>query len=184
MLRNKLMVGTGILTLALMGLVIYILLFLTTSCVSPGAAKLEARVGVVEDNFNQLESVVDNNIEEVGTLKNQLVEVSNTVNNSGVIKYSGAGWVVVGTGLMAIIFLLAIGIFLKYYLKAKNSTNMLGLVTSAVKNIDPTSQRRIKDAIESQTSNGGPFTEKHKDLLAKFTKANGTFVEKVIKSIV
>jgi len=184
MLRNKLMVGTGILTLALMGLVIYILLFLTTSCVSPGAAKLEARVGVVEDNFNQLESVVDNNIETVDTLKQQLFEVSNTVNNSGVIKYSGAGWVVVGTGLMAIIFLLAIGIFLKYYLKAKNSTNMLGLVTSAVKNINPTSQRRVKDAIESQTSNGGPFTEKHKNMLKKFTRANGTFVEKIMKSVV
>lgn len=183
MLRNKLIVGTGILAFLLLSSIMFILLFLT-SCVSPGAAKLETRVGVVEDNFNNLEKVVDNNIENVDTLKEQLIEISSTVNNSGVIKYSGAGYVVLGTSLMAIIFLTAIGLTIKYYLKASTNNNLLKLVATAVKNADPETQRRIKNAIEYQTSNGGPFTEKHKKLLAKFTKANGTFVEKVIKSVV
>jgi len=178
MLKNKLAVGTGLLTL--------LLAVVITSCAAPGAAKLEARVGVVEDNFNKLETVVDNKVdaETIEELRQQLLEVSNTVNNSGVIKYSGAGWVAVGSGLMAIIFLVFIGLFVKYYLKANTNTSLLELVTTALKNADPETQRRVKGQIESQTSNGGFFTEKHKDMLAKFTKTNGTFIEKVIKSIV
>lgn len=164
--------GVGALALLLTGVILFILIFCTTSCVSPGAAKLEARVGVVEDNFNQLESVVDNNIENVDTLKEQLIEVSNTVNNSGIIKYSGAGWVVVGTGLMAIIFLLAIGIFLKYYFKAKNSTNMLKLVTTAVKNVSPEIGDMVKAQITKETSNGGKFNVQHKNQLSEFVKNN------------
>jgi len=182
------MFGSGMLAILLAGIIAGIILFFTTSCVSPGAVKTEAmaKIASVENNLNKLEKIVDNKVdaETIEELKQQLFEVSKTVNNSGIIKYSGALAVIVGTSLMAIIFLLAIGIFLKYYLKAKNSTNMLNLVTKAVKNVDPETQRRVKGAIESQTSNGGPLTEKHKNLLAKFTKANGTFVEKVIKSIV
>jgi len=188
MLRNKIMFGAGILAMLLMATIAGVILFFTTSCVSPGAVKTEAmaKIASVENNLNKLEKIVDNkaDADTIEELRQQLFEVSNTVNNSGVIKYSGAGYVVLGTSLMAIIFLLAIGIFLKYYFKARNSTNMLGLVTTAVKNIDPESQRRVKGAIESQSSNGGPFTDKHKEMLAKFTKANGTFVEKVIKSVV
>jgi hypothetical protein len=184
MLRNKLIVATGALALLLTGLILIILLFFTAACVSPGAAKLENRMGIVEDNFSQLESVVDNNIETVEKLEQKVIEVSKTINNSGIIKYSGAGWVVVGMGLIVVLFLTAIGLIIKFYLKASANNSLLGLVTTAIKNADPETQRRVKGSIECQTSNGGPFTEKHKEMLAKFTKANGTFVAKITKSIV
>lgn len=174
MLKNKKIIIIDCLWI----LLILMYCFSTISCVSPGAAKLEARVGVVEDNFNQLESVVDNNIEKVDTLKQQLFEVSKTVNNSGIIKYSGAGYVVLGTSVMAIIFLLAIFLFVKYFLKSNRHDSMLNLITKVISNLDPETQTKVKNAIETETSNGGIFTLKHKIMLADFTKANNTFIKK------
>ncbi len=147
-----------------------ILCGLLSSCNIPKGV-VDAKIAAIENNLNQLEKLVDNKVEAetIETLKQQLLEISNTINNSGVIKYSGAGWVLIGMALMSIIFLSAIGIAIKFYLKAKINNNLLILTTKSISNTDPSTQRIIKNQIESETSNGGSFTAEHKKLLLDFT---------------
>lgn len=169
----------------------------TTSCVSPNAIKTDLQVMPeavkteiqgIKNDMGQLKAIVDNKVDAkvmadtIDDFKQefnqQLLDINKTINNSGTIKYGGAGWVVVGSSLMAIIFLSAIGLTIKYYLKAGKNDSMLQLITKIVKNLDPETQTKVKDAIESETSNGGMFTVKHKEMLADFTKKNNTFIGK------
>lgn len=173
MLRNKIIAGTGGLAILLAGIVAFILPFLTTSCVSPGAATVDARLGVVEDNFSQLKSAVDNNIESVDTLKQQLLEVNKTINNSGVIKNYGGSWaVIVGMSTVIIIFLLSIFWSIKYYIKSGKVTNMLSLVVSAIKNLEPEISDVVKAQITKDTSGDGEFNTQDKKQLSEFVKNN------------
>ena len=147
-----------------------------SSCNIPKGV-VDAKIAAVENNLNKLEKLVDNKVDAdtIETLKQQLLEISNTINNSGVIKYSGAGWVLAGMALMSIIFLGAIGLTVKFYLKSKTNNGLLTLVTKAVSNTDSSTQKIVKDQIESETSNGGPFTIEHKKMLSDFAMKNNTF---------
>lgn len=163
----------------------------TTFCVSPNAIKTDLQVMPeavkteiqgIKNDMGQLKAIVDNKVDAkvmADTIDNfkqefnqQLLDINKTINNSGTIKYGGAGWVVVGSSLMAIIFLSAIGLIIKYYLKASKTTNMLGLVTTAVKNSSPEISDGIKAQIKKETSNGGPYNEKHQQQLSEFVKNN------------
>lgn len=160
------------------------------SCVSPGAVKTEAmaKIASVENNLNKLEKIVDTKVdakviaETIDNFKQefnqQLFKYQQTIDNKGIIKYGGAGWVIISSSSMVIIFLLAIFLSIKYFLKSGKNDSMLQLVTKVIKNLDPETQTKVKAAIETETSNGGIFTVKHKILLANFTKANNTFIEK------
>lgn len=155
-----------------------ILFGLLSSCNIPKGV-IEAKIGAIEDNLNKLEKIIDNKVdaETIETLKQQLFEINKTVNapNFGIIKYGGAWAVIVGTSVMAIIFLSAIGLAIKYYLKFRTNNGLLTLVTKAVRGTDPSTQRMVKDQINSETNNGGPFTPEHKKLLSDFTIKNNTF---------
>lgn len=151
------MVCAGVSAILLTTIIICVMLLSTASCMSPGAIKANAQIALAQTNA-----------ETIKDLRQQLFEIK----NSGIIKYSGAGYVVLGTVLMAIIFLLAIGIFLKYYFKAKNATNMLGLVTTAIKDSSPEISNGIKAQIRKETSNDGKFNEQHRLQLKAFVENN------------
>jgi cytochrome c-type biogenesis protein CcmH/NrfG len=152
----------------------------TFRCVAPGAAKADIKLGTVETRLDKLEKLadqkVDNSVsaEEIENMKQdfrqQLAELkfNMTTNNSGTIKYSGGGWIVLGSCLMAVIFL-GTGYFI---LRLYKNQALLKLVTTAISKSDETSQRAVKDQIEHETSNGGPFGAKHKEALANFVKKN------------
>jgi len=165
-----------------------ILVTLPTGCVAKDALKAEARIANFENNLNSLEELVENKVdakvvaETIDNFKQEInqsvLELRNTVNNSGVIKYSGAGWVVLGMGIITLIFLVIIAGLIKYFLKSRSSNNLLTLVTKAVSMADSDTQRKIKDLIEHETGNGGPFNVKHKQLLSDFVKKIGLFADK------
>lgn len=163
----------------------------TIFCVSPNAIKTDLQVMPeavkteiqgIKNDMGQLKAIVDNKVdakvmaETIDNFKQefneQLLDINKTINNSGTIKYGGAGWVVVGSSLMAIIFLSAIGLTIKYYLKSNKTSNMLGLVTTAVKNINPEIGDMVKAQITKEASNGGKFNIEHKNQLAEFVKNN------------
>jgi hypothetical protein len=150
-------------------------------CVAKDGIRAEAKIASVEDNLNSLEKLLENKVdaETIEDFKQEInqsvLELRNTVNNSGVIKYGGAGWVVLGMGVITLIFLIVITGLIKYFLKSRSSNNLLSLVTKAVSKADPDTQRKIKDLIEYETGNGGPFNVKHKQLLSDFVSKNGTF---------
>jgi hypothetical protein len=148
-------------------------------CVGKDAVKAEARIATVEGNLNSLEKIVDAkvDIQQLDKIEQNLLKLDKTVNNSGVIKYSGAGWVVIGMSVMALMFMIVITGLIKFYLKSRDRTNLLSLVTKAISKVDSNTQTKIKEMIEHETSNGGPFDVKHKKMLSDFTHRNGTFIK-------
>jgi len=149
-------------------------------CVGKEAVKAEAKIAAVENNLNRLEKVLDAKVDiaQLDRVEQNILKLDKTINNSGVIKYGGAGWVVIGMSIMALIFVIVIAGLIKFYLKSRDRTNLLSLVTKAISKVDPNTQTKIKEMIEYETLYGGPFGVKHKKMLSDFTRQNGTFVNK------
>jgi hypothetical protein len=157
---------------------IFLLLF--SGCISPNA--IQSKIATFENRMDKLEKIIDNKIdssvvaENIDTLKQEfhqeLISIKETTTNFGTIKYGGSWAVIIGMSVVIIIFLSVIGLTIKYYLKANKTTNMLGLVTTAVKNSSPEISDGIKAQIKKETSNGGPYNEKHQQQLSEFVKNN------------
>jgi len=151
-------------------------------CVGKDAVKAEAKIASVENNLNRLEKLVEQKADMrvvAENIDNFKQEVNNSIlENRGTIKFGGAGWVVIGMGVITLIFLIVIAGLIKYFFKSRSSNNLLTLVTKAVSMADPDTQRKIKDLIEYETSNGGPFNVRHKYLLSDFVKKIGLFADK------
>lgn len=164
---------------------IFILLFCTsllgfsiTSCSLKDAVKIQADASLLEAQAEKIDQSIVRLENVADRVEQSVLKVEISKSQEGDNFYYGAGWVVIGTSVMAIIFIGAIGLTIKYYLKAKSDAEILGLVTVAIKNVKPEISRKIKEQIEHEVSNGGPYKEIHKKQLAKFVKNNGTFVEK------
>ena len=98
---------------------------------------------------------------------------------AGVIKYGGAGWVVAGSAFIVLLFLgIGLAAFYLVFQRISRWKNLLALVTGAVQNSPVHAQEAVKAQIEHATGNGGPFGQKHKDMLAQFAKQAGTFATK------
>lgn len=156
---------------------------LLTSCVSPGAFK--ADVATVRDNLNKLEKLVDNKAdtsimtEKIDSFRQEinqsLLHMNKTINNSGTI-HGGAGWVVLGLILMTVVFLSAIGIFIKWlFTKMCKYKGMLRLVTTAVHKSPPDVKRAIKQQVRKQASNGNKEFAIHKHNLSQECRKDGVF---------
>lgn len=168
--------------------VLALLFCVMPGCVSPEAVKLDIQgvrneMGVLEsivdqkaDNTVVSEHVerIDNRIEQTAQIAEELSLWRQSV-QADVINYSGAGWVVVGTSLMAIIFLGAGFLLMRAFMKRGN---LLKLLTGAVQKAgekQPEAVRAIKKQLKIETSNGGPFTKQHRKELGHFAKRVGTF---------
>lgn len=145
-----------------------LIVLMCTSCIKD-ITGMRNDLGEMKDLIDHSMQVVT---EEVGTLNNNLATLSKTVNNSGVIKYSGGGWIAIVVGL----FLLSGVLMFKIVVNNKNGW-LLKLLTSAIQKSDKDTVAAVKQQlkIESQTS---PFTEKDRHSLGEFAKKVGTFAEK------
>lgn len=130
-------------------------------CVSPGA--LKADIQGIRADMNSLEKVAD----ELSLWK------SNT--EAETINYSGAGWVVVGTGVIALIFVGPGFLLVRAFVKRGS---LLTLLTSTIREVgkySPTSVANIKTQLKREVQDG-QFKEKDRQDLGKFAKRRGTYV--------
>jgi len=162
-----------------------LILFFLSGCISPGAvdgkfSALEARVDQKADASIVAQKIqeVNNKIEQTTQIAEQLSiwrknVTADTINN----KFGGAGWVVMGTSLIVIIFVGAAFLLIRIIIKRGT---LLKLLTQTVYNSDMSIQTAIKKGIKYEVSNGGEFRPEHKEELRKFTKKIGTFIENKI----
>lgn len=128
-------------------------------CVSPNAVKME--VQGIRNDMNKLEKVA----EELSVWKKSV--------QAEVINYNGAGWVVVGTGIMALIFMGSGLLLVRAFMKRGN---MLTMLTRAVKKSGTDTSNNIKHHLKKCVQEGY-HCDKDRRNLGDFAKKVGTFVE-------
>lgn len=161
---------------------------LSWGCVSPGA--VQAKLGVLESQLEKLTEqsagtqILADRIDKIENQTHQTTQVLGTLLDwkqsirADTIRYGGAGWVVLGGGVIVALFLGAGVLLLWVFIRrAKTSDNLLKLVTCAVKNTPARVQARVKKQVETEVANGGPFGPKDKTALAQFVRASGTFAD-------
>ena len=168
---------------------IFFLLVFSSGCVSPDAVKTE--IQGIKNDFGRLEKIVeqkaDNNvvaeqIEEINNCIEQTTQVAEDLSiwrkdvEAGVINYGGAGWVVVGTGVMAIIFVGAGLLLIRAFMRRGT---LLTLVTCAIQKIgksSPETAKALKKQLKKEVA-GGKFREEDRQKLGSFARKMGTFLE-------
>jgi len=114
-----------------------IVLFLS-GCVAPDAIK--AKIGALEQ---RLEQKADNSV-----VAEQIEEVNNKIIQTTKI-YSGAGWVVLGLLLMTVIFLGAIGLFIRWlFRQVFKYKGMLSLLTQSIHKCPSETKKAVKQQIK------------------------------------
>lgn len=159
-------------------------------CVAPEAIKTE--IQGIRNDMGQLEKVVeqkaDNTVvaEHVERIENKIEQTTQIAENLSVwrknieadtINYSGAGWVVVGTGVIALIFVGAGLLLIRAFMKRGSLLTLLTCAIQKVGKHSPEAVQAIKKQLKTETSNGGQFTEQDRKDLGNFAKKKGTFVE-------
>lgn len=172
------------------GLMIIPLIFcVLLGCVSPEAVKtdingIRADLGSLENLVDQKadNSVVAEQIDEVNNSIEQTTQVAEELSlwrksvQAETINYGGAGWVVVGTGVMALIFVGGGLLFARAFMRRGR---LLKLVTGAVKNAgknSPELVHTVKGQLEKEVEEGR-CTHNCVEELGHFTKKVGTFSE-------
>lgn len=159
------------------------------TCVSPEAVKTD--IQGIRNDMGRLESVVDQKVdnsivaEHVNRIENSIEQNAQIAEElsvwrksvqAGIINYGGAGWVVIGTGVMALIF---VGAGLLLILAFIRRGNMLTMLTHAVKNVgqdSPDTVSKIKRELKTCVALGY-YCEKDRKNLGHFARKRGTFVE-------
>ena len=167
--------------------VIALLFCVVLGCVSPDAVKTD--IQGVRNDMGKLEKIIDqkadntvvaeyvneinNRIEQTAQIAEELSLWKKNV-QAETINYGGAGWVVVGTGVMALIFLGAGGLLIRLFIRRGT---MLSMLTGAVKRAGEESpytvqhiKRQLKECVHE-----GDFKEVHRQSLGNFAKKVGTF---------
>lgn len=142
-------------------MVIAMLFCVLPVCVSPEAVKTD--IQGIRNDMGQLENVA----EEFSVWKKSV--------QAETINYGGAGWVVIGTGVIALIFVGAGLLLVRAFVRRGN---MLTMLTRAVKNASedsPDFMHVIKSQLE-RCVREGHFCEADRKNLGHFAKKKGTFV--------
>lgn len=158
-------------------------------CVAPEAVKTE--IQGVRNDMGRLEKIVDqkadntvvaehverieNSIEQTTQIAEELSLWRKSV-QADTINYGGAGWVVIGTGIMALIFVGAGLLLVRAFMKRGN---MLTLLTSAIKRVgleDPRTVLNIKKSLKLCVHEKGLCDQDRKNI-GDFAKKVGTFAE-------
>jgi len=166
-------------------LIFIIIKLISMGCVAPKAVEITPKIATIENRMDKLETILDNKIDAkvlAGTIDNFKQEIKQSLINGEFTKtvegnenHGGAGWVVLGTAAMAVIFLGAILLVIKLFLNSRKKDNLLRLLATSVKNTDKNTSRKIKNQIEYEVANGGGFCFKDKKELAKFVTKHGIF---------
>lgn len=164
---------------------------ITLFCVLPGCVAPEAiktDIQGIRNDMGALEKVVeqkaDNNVvaEHVDEINNRIEQTTQIAEELSVwkksvqaetINYGGAGWVVVGTGVIALIFVGAGLLLVRAFMKRGN---MLTMLTRAVKNSGKDAVVAIKHNLKKDVCEGHCCEQDRKNL-GNFAKKNGTFAE-------
>ena len=156
---------------------ILILLFcVLPGCVSPEAVKTD--IQGIRNDMGQLEKVVDQNADKIEN-NTQIAEdlsVWRKDIQAETINYSGAGWVVVGTGVMALIFVGAGLLLIRAFMRRGNLLTMLTRAVKKVGKDSPHTVKNIKYQLK-QCVHDGHFSEQDRLNLGNFAKKVGTFAE-------
>jgi len=158
-------------------------------CILPEAVRTE--IQGIKSDVSSLEKIVDqkadntvvakqvdqihNRIEQTTQIAEQLSLWRQRV-EADTINYGGAGWVVVGTGVMALIFVGAGFLLIRAFMKRGNLLTFLTYAIQKVGKSSPdivsTINRQLKYEVDS-----GKFSKQDKQNLSKFVRKHGTFAE-------
>lgn len=170
--------------------IIALLFCVLPCCVSPEAIKTD--IQGVRNDMGQLERLVDQKAdntvvaEQVESIHNKIEQTTQIAEQLAVwrksveaetINYGGAGWVVVGTGIMAIIFVGAGLLLIRAFMKRGSLLTLLTCAIQKAGKASPETVKTIKNQLRTETSNGGPFTTEDLQALGDFAKKMGTFAE-------
>lgn len=143
-------------------------------------------------DLGKLETVVDQKAnstfvaERIGFINNRTEQTSQLAEElylwkksvqADTINYGGAGWVIVGTGMMAVIFVGAGLLLIRAFMKRGS---MLTLLTRAVKNAGEDSPGHVAEEIKhhlKQCVHKGDFYEQDRKDLGRFARKTGNFAE-------
>lgn len=170
-------------------LIISGLIMLLAGCVSPDAVKTE--IQGVKNDFSRLEKIVDqkadnkvvadsidtvnNKIEQTTKIADELALWKNNI-QADTINYGGAGWVVIGTGVVVLIFVGSGLILVRGFLRRGT---MLKLLTTAIQDAGtnaPNSVVAIKHHLK-ECVKLREFDEKDRQALHSFVKRKGTYAK-------
>ncbi len=141
---------------------ITLLFFVVPSCVSPNAIPIKTEIQGIRTDMNDLEKLADD-----------LSVWRNTV-KAETINYSGAKWVVIGTSVMALIFVGASLSLIKAFMRRGR---LLTMLTGAVQEASQETIRDIKRQLEIVVD-FKVFKQRDKEDLGHFAKKVGTFVKR------
>lgn len=162
-----------------------------TGCLLPEAIK--AKVHILSNDMEKLEKVVEQKAENtvvaehVDQINNKIEQNAQIAEELSVwkksvqaetINYGGAGWVVVGTGVMALIFIGAGLLLVRAFMKRGN---MLSMLTRAVKNSGNDAVIAVKQNLK-QCVHEGHCCDQDRKNLGDFAKKAGTFAERKVPS--
>ncbi|KKN98969.1 hypothetical protein LCGC14_0142140 [marine sediment metagenome] len=171
------------------GAVVFTILFcVLLSCVSPEAVKTD--IQGIRNDMGVLEKIVDQKADntvvadQIGEVNNRIEQTTQIAEELSVwrksiqaetINYSGAGAVVIGTSIMAVIFLGAGLLLVRAFMKRGN---MLSMLTGAIKDVgkdSPDTVSKIKGELKKCVALGD-YCEKDRKNLGHFARKRGTFV--------
>lgn len=170
--------------------ILALLFCVVPGCVAPEAVKTE--IQGIRNDMGQLEKVVeqkaDNTVvsEQVGEINNKIEQTTQLAEELSVwrksvqadtINYGGAGWVVVGTGVMAIIFVGTGFLLIRMLMKRGRLLKLITCVIQKVGQKSPETIKSIKEQLKAETSNGKSFTKRDRQELGNFAEKSGTFAK-------
>lgn len=173
----------------LAALMLALLFCVGPGCISPEAIKTD--IQGIRNDMGRLEKLVDqkasNTIvaEQVDEINNKIEQTTQLAEELSVwrknvqaetINYGGAGWVVVGTSIIALIFVGAGLLLIRAFMRRGN---LLTMLTRAVKKAGedwPDTVVAIKKQLKCSV-NDGHFCEQDRKDLGNFARKKGTFVE-------
>lgn len=150
------------------------------SCVSPEAVKTDIQgirndMGRMEKLIDQKadNSIVAEQIDQVNNRIEQTTQVAEELSlwrkniQAETINYGGGGWIVLGTGVVVLIFVVAGFLLIRAFMRRGS---MLNLITGAVQRVGkrkPETILAIKEQIHEEVKEGR-CTHKHRECLGKF----------------
>lgn len=147
-------------------LVLFCIMPYCSSCVSPNAFKTE--IQGIRLEMEGIEKVAD-----------ELSVWRKTV-QAETINYSGAGYVVIGTGVMALIFVVPSFLLIRAFMRRGNMLTMLTKAIQGTNENHPESVWAIKEHLKCSVRDGH-FCEQDRKNLGSFARKRGHFAEQKSK---
>ena len=167
--------------------IIALLFCVVPGCVAPGA--LDTEIQGIRNDMGQLEKLVDQKAdntvvaEEIEQVNNSIAQTAQIAEELSLwrksvqaetINYGGAGWVVVGTGVIALIFVGAGLLFIRAFMRRGSLLTLLTCAVQKVGKRSPEAIQAVKDQLKQEVAEGR-FKEQDRKNLGNFAKKKGTF---------